>query len=71
MVLWRRATRVVRASGGMSIAIQVANERERVRFVQWAARGDHFPASLLEQIMMRARRVLKRSRRGQIFISSV
>jgi hypothetical protein len=55
----------------VSIAIQVADERERVRFVQWAARGDHFPASLLEQIMMRARRVLKRSRRGQIFISSV
>ena len=49
------------------VAVHVADERERVRFIQRAARGDDFPAGLLEQIMMRTGRVLKRGRGEQNF----
>ncbi len=43
------------------VAVHVADERERVRLVERAARGDDFPAGFFQQIVMFARRVLKRS----------
>ena len=43
--------------------VLIADKREGIGFIQRPARGDDFPAGLLEQIMMRAGRVLEGSRR--------
>src|ERR1035437_945899 len=50
-----------------NVAVHIADERQRVGFVQRAARVDDFPAGLREQIVVSTGRVLERSGGEQDF----
>ncbi len=62
---WQRLFQNFARDGVVSadVAVHVADKCEGVSFVQRAACGDDFPTSLFKQIVVRAGRVLKGSRR--------
>ena len=47
------------------VAVELAHQRERVRFVERTAGGDNFPARFSQQLMVLARGVLEGGRREE------